>query len=307
MYAESRQDLGLFYNYNESGRGIAKNGPKKKPFFKFWEQFAGKFWKLITLNFVYFVTSGLAFIVAGFLASVQTENFNFLLISFPVIILFGPATAAASQVVRKFTLEKPIFMMDEYKTAFKKNFKQALPVGIFDVFFISAFLYGIMFYGEALDRDPSIKNYVMIIISTAIAAYFLMAHFYIYLEIVSLTLPLGKIIKNALLLTVMGIKVNIISFVVWVALILLIVFLLPYSVFALPVLPFGWLFFLCAFNSYPVIQKYIINPFYEAQGLKNPELPEEDAADEKIFTDRGGTEEVIKKKTNIRTSGKVIK
>lgn len=299
--------MGLFYNYNESGRGIAKNGPKKKPFFKFWEQFAGKFWKLITLNFVYFVTSGLAFIVAGFLASVQTENFNFLLIGLPVIILFGPATAAASQVVRKFTLEKPIFMMDEYKTAFKNNFRQALPVGVFDIFFVSAFAYGIIFYGEALDRDPSISNYVMIIISTAIAAYFLMAHFYIYLEIVSLTLPLGKVVKNALLLTVMGIKVNIISFVVWVAFVLGMVLLLPYSIFALPILPFGWLFFLCAFNSYPVIQKYIINPFYEAQGLKNPELPEEDDTDEKIFTDRGGTEEVIKKKTNIKTSGKVIK
>ena len=299
--------MGLFYNYNESGRGIAKNGPKKKPFFKFWEQFAGKFWKLITLNFVYFVTSGLAFIVAGFFASVQTENFNFLLIGLPVIILFGPATAAASQVVRKFTLEKPIFMMDEYKTAFKNNFRQALPVGVFDIFFVSAFAYGIFFYGEALDRDPSISNYAMIIISTAIAAYFLMAHFYIYLEIVSLTLPLGKVVKNALLLTVMGIKVNIISFVVWVAFVLGMVLLLPYSIFALPILPFGWLFFLCAFNSYPVIQKYIINPFYEAQGLKNPELPEEDDTDEKIFTDRGGTEEVIKKKTNIKTSGKVIK
>lgn len=299
--------MGLFYNYSESGKGVAKNGPKKKPFFRFWEQFAGKFWKLITLNFVYLVTSGLAFVLAGFLLSAQTSNFYFMLIGLPVVILFGPATAAASQVVRKFTLEKPIFMMDEYKTAFKNNFKQALPIGIFDVLFFSAFLYGAMFYGQILDQDPSAKNYAMIIISIAIAAYFLMAHFYIYLEIVSLTLPLGKIIKNAFLLTVMGIKVNIISFVVWVTFILAMILLLPYSIFALPFLPFGWLFFLCAFNSYPVIQKYIINPFYESQGLRNPELPEEEDGEEKIFTDRGGSEEVIKKKSNIKASGKVIK
>lgn len=299
--------MGLFYNYNESGKGIAKNGPKKKPFFRFWEQFAGKFWKLITLNFVYVVTSGIAFVIAGLLISGRTKNFYFILIGLPVIVLFGPATAAASQVVRKFTLEKPIFMMDEYKTAFKNNFKQALPVGIFDVLFFSAFIYGAMFYGHIIDQDSSVKNYAMIIISTAIASYFLMAHFYIYLEIVSLTLPLGKIIKNALLLTVMGIKVNIISFVVFVTFIMGIVLLFPYSIFVLPVLPFGWLFFLCAFNSYPVIQKYIINPFYESQGMKNPELPEEPDDEEKIFTDRGGTEEVIKKKANIKASGRVIK
>lgn len=300
--------MGLFYNYNESGKGIAKNGPKKKPFFKFWELFAGKFWNLITLNFVYMVTSGIVFVLAAFLVSAQTENISFIYLGLPVIVLFGPATAAASQVVRKYTLEKPIFMLDEYKTAFKKNFKQALPVGIFDVMFLSAFTYCIMFYLQLLDNDPSVKTYAMMLISIAIASYFLMAHFYIYLEIVSLTLPLGKIIKNALLLTVMGIKVNIISFVVWVTFFLGIVLLFPYSIFVLPVLPFGWMFFLCAFNSYPVIQKYIINPYYESQGMKNPELAEEDDdGEERIFTDRGGTEEEVRKKTNVKTSGKVIK
>lgn len=299
--------MGLFYNYNQSGKGVAKNGPKKKPFFKFWELFAGKFWKLLTLNFIYFISSGIAFVIAGFLVAAQLDNTNWIFIGAPVIILFGPATAAASQVVRKFTLEKPIFMFEEYKTAFKNNFRQALPVGIFDVLFFSAFVYGALFYGQMLNNDPSIQNYVMIAISTAIASYFLMAHFYIYLEIVSLTLPLGKIIKNALLLTVMGIKRNIISFVVWVTFVVAIILFFPYSIFVLPILPFGWLFFLCAFNSYPIIQKYIINPFYEAKGEKNPELPDEDDSEERIFTDRGGTEEEIKKKTSVKTSGKVIK
>lgn len=300
--------MGLFYNYSESGKGVAKNGPKKKPFFRFWELFARKFWNLITLNFVYMVTSGIVFVLAGFLISAQTENINYIFLGLPVIVLFGPATAAASQVVRKYTLEKPVFMLDEYKTAFKKNFKQALPVGIFDVIFLSSFIYCIMFYLQLIDNDPSVKTYAMMLISIAIASYFLMAHFYIYLEIVSLTLPLGKIIKNALLLTVMGIKVNIISFVVWVTFFLGIVLLFPYSIFVLPVLPFGWMFFLCAFNSYPVIQKYIINPFYESQGMKNPELAEEDdGGEERIFTDRGGTEEEVRKKANVKTSGKVIK
>ena len=301
--------MGLFYNYSESGKGVAKNGPKKKPFFRFWELFARKFWNLITLNFVYVITSGIALLLAGLLVSANTENPYFLLLGLPVIVLFGPATAASSQIVRKYVLEKPIFMMDEYKTAFKNNFRQALPVGIFDVLFLSAFTYGLFFYADAIDNDPSAQTYVMVLITIAISAYFLMAHFYIYFEIVSLTLPLGKIVKNALLLVVMGIKGNIISFITWGVFFSAIVLFFPYSVFVLPVLPFGWLFFLVAFNSYPIIQKYIINPFYESQGLKNPELPDEEEEDgeERIFTDRGGTEEEIRKKTNIRTSGKVIK
>lgn len=299
--------MGLFYNYETSGKGVAKNGPKKKPFFRFWEQFASKFWKLITVNFIYFISSGLVLVLAAFIISSQTGNRYFMLISVPVLVLFGPATAAASQVMRKFTLEKPIFLMDEFKTAFKNNFRQALPVGIFDVVFFCAFVYGLMFYVQAIDNAPTMENYALMIISSAIAAYFFMAHFYIYLEIVSLTLPLSKIIKNALLLTIMGIKVNIINFVVWIFFISVMVLFFPYSTFFTPVIPFAWLMFLNAFNCYPVIQKYIINPYYESKGMKNPELPEEPDEEERIFTDHGGSEPEIRKKSQTKGIGRIIK
>ena len=35
--------MGLFYNNNEAGSGVAKRGRQKKPFFRFWEMFANKF------------------------------------------------------------------------------------------------------------------------------------------------------------------------------------------------------------------------------------------------------------------------
>lgn len=299
--------MGLFYNYENSGRGVAKNGPKKKPFFRFWEQFASKFWKLVTVNFIYFLTSGIVLVIAAFLLVGFTGNNYFYFAAVPILFMFGPATAAVTQIMRKFVLEKPIFLWDEFKTAYKNNFRQALPVGIFDIAFCSMFIYGIVFYSEAIINTSSAENYVLMVISAAIAVYFLIAHFYIYLEIVSLTLPLGKIVKNALLLTIMGIKVNIINFIVWLLFITAIVLFFPYSIFVLPVIPFAWLMFLSAFNCYPVIQKYIINPYYESRGMKNPELPDDDEDDEeRIFTDRGGTEpEIIKQKAKGR--GKIIR
>lgn len=298
--------MGLFYNYENSGSGVAKNGPKKKPFFRFWEQFASKFWKLITVNFLYFMISGLVLVIAAFLLVGFTGNAYLYLVAVPVLFLFGPATAAVTQVMRKFVLEKPIFLWDEFKTAYKNNFRQALPVGIFDMAFCSMFIYGIIFYSEAILNTSSMENYALMIISAVIAVYFLMAHFYIYLEIVSLTLPLGKIVKNALLLTIMGIKVNIINFIVWLLFITAIILFFPYSVFVLPVIPFAWLMFLSAFNCYPVIQKYIINPYYESKGMKNPELPDDDDDEDRIFTDRGGSEpEIVKQKA--KGIGKIIR
>ncbi len=299
--------MALFYNYNNSGKGIAKNAPKKKPFFKFWEQFASKFWKLFTVNIMYFTFSGLILVLAAFMLMGETGNGYFLLLSIPAVVLFGPATAATMQLMRKFTLEKPIFLFDEFKKAFKNNFRQALAVGIFDILFFTVFIYGVNYYIQSLELDPSAGNFAFVLITVAIAVYVFMAHFYIYLEIVSLTLPLGKIIKNSLLLTVMGIKVNIINFIVSGIFIALIIIFFPYSTLVLPFLPFSWMMFLYAFNCYPVIQKYIVNPYYESRGMRNPELPEETEEEERIFTDRGGSEPEIRKRNQAKGIGKIIK
>lgn len=299
--------MALFYNYNNSGKGIAKNAPKKKPFFKFWEQFASKFWKLFTVNIMYFTFSGLILVLTAFMLMGETGNGYFLLLGIPAVVLFGPATAATMQLMRKFTLEKPIFLFDEFKKAFKNNFRQALAVGIFDILFFTVFIYGVNYYIQSLELDPSAGNFAFVLITVAIAVYVFMAHFYIYLEIVSLTLPLGKIIKNSLLLTVMGIKVNIINFIVSGIFIALIIIFFPYSTLVLPFLPFSWMMFLYAFNCYPVIQKYIVNPYYESRGMRNPELPEETEEEERIFTDRGGSEPEIRKKNQAKGIGKIIK
>ncbi|MCH5200918.1 MAG: DUF624 domain-containing protein [Oscillospiraceae bacterium] len=299
--------MGLFYNYENSGAGVAKNAPKKKPFFRFWEQFFLKFWKILFVNIIFFAFSGLLLALIGLILWTELNNNYFLLLAAPMLILFGPATAASMQVMRKFVLEKPIFLFDEFKKAYRDNFRQALPVGIFDVLFTAVFAYGVVFYTQMLSEAPSAENYILMIITTAIAVYVFLAHFYIYLEIVSLTLPIGKIVKNALLLTIMGIKVNIINFAVSLLFLAAIILFFPYSTLFLAFIPFGWLMFLYAFNCYPVIQKYIINPFYESRGERNPELPEEEEKEERIFTDRGGSEPEIRQKRQAKGFGRIIK
>ena len=55
--------------------------------------------------------------------------------------------------------------------------------------------------------------------------------------------------------------------------------------------------YVTCFNSYPVIQKYVINPYYTSIGEINPELIEEEPGeDEVIFEDRGGEEKPIEKR-----------
>ncbi|MCL1789433.1 MAG: hypothetical protein FWG33_03670, partial [Oscillospiraceae bacterium] len=87
----------------------------------------------------------------------------------------------------------------------------------------------------------------------------------------------------------------------------------PFLTVLLPLMPFAQLAFFGVFNTYPVIQKYIINPYYESRGEKNPEIPDyNDSANENqtektaLFTDLGGKESPIDKK-KVKSTGKIIK
>ena len=76
--------------------------------------------------------------------------------------------------------------------------------------------------------------------------------------------------------------------------------------FLLPVMPASWLGLVITFQSYPVIQKYIINPYYEQRGEVNPELAQTVTDEEEtVFEDRGGEEKPIEpaKKSGGKNSG----
>jgi len=277
--------------FNKSGKGVSKSEPEKKPFFKFCELFARKFWKFFYVNMLY------------------------VFFCLPLVTI-GPATVAMTQVMRKFTLEQPIFIFEEFWNAFKKNFKQGLIIGLFDLFFIAVFILSYNYYIFLTAVQPDVSNMVMSAVFIAAGVFIFMMHFYIYPQIAALTLSLGQIIKNSLFLTVLGIKRNIITLLVSLSLIFLIFILGAFSLFLLPFVPFAWISFISVFNSYPVIQKYIITPFYESRGEKNPEIPDysvhsdnrhkkEEEDQKPLFEDLGGRETPIKSKP--KPKGKVIR
>lgn len=265
------------FDFQSSGKGVAKGAPEKKPFFKFFEIFGRKFWKIIELNML------------------------FVLFCIPVVT-FGPAMAAMTHVMRKFILEQPCFMFQEFWTAFKKNFKQSLVIGIVDVLCIASLL--ISLYQFLYVTSLPDGYFVFMCLFIGVGSIFFMMHFYIYLEIVALNLNLPAILKNSLLLVFLGVKRNFLALIINLVIIALIVLFLPYSIFAVVFFPLAWMCFSTVFICYPVIQKFIVNPYYEERGERNPELPPQTEG-ENLFVDRGGFEQEIKYKE--KPKGKVIR
>ncbi len=90
-------------------------------------------------------------------------------------------------------------------------------------------------------------------------------------------------------------------------LVLILAFMYPILLYAIPLfmtlLPFfpaAFMGYIICFNSYPVIQKYVINPYYASIGEINPELmglaDEFDDEDSEMFEKLDEKERVIEKR-----------
>jgi hypothetical protein len=64
--------------------------------------------------------------------------------------------------------------------------------------------------------------------------------------------------------------------------------------------------FVSAFNCYPVVRKYVIQPYYDKRGEDNPEFDYLKTEDVAIFEDRGSEEPANKAEKPAKKKGKII-
>lgn len=278
-------------NWNNAGAGIAKSSAPKGSMKLFFEILGVRIWNLFLLNLIY------------------------VLCCIPVVTI-GPATAGMTKVLKNWSIDKNAFVWMDFKEAFKKNFGRAFLVGIIDLLAYSGIATGIYMYTRlilaAAEMEVSAAvYYVLLVVTLSAGVTFTIANYYIYLMMVSTNLSMKDIAKNSLYLAFLAPGKNLIAFVFNIIL-PMIVFVLAFGVnfqfvLLLPFFPVAFVGFIVCYVCYPVVQKYVINPYYEENGEQNPESPAAVNADDEevLFEDMGGKEKpvVIKKK---KGKGKVI-
>ena len=295
----------LFGNYEKAGSGIAKDTPQKKPFFRFWEILGRKFWKLMELNMILCLsTVPLVIALAAVIYLGQTYTSAALTIAGVMVItfalLFGPNLAAVTKILRCFTLEKPCFLMETYWKTFKESFKQACPLGLIDLLVGTSVVSGFYVYPRVIEvmqesgEGGETFYYVLFILTLSIAIAVLLMRFYGYLMIVSTDLSFGNILKNSLALSFLALKKNLLTLVLSALVMGIFGVVTFYSPMVMMVIwiffPTAYVGFLIVFNCYPVIQKYVINPYYAQRGELSPEMTFSETAGENLFEDQGGKE-----------------
>ena len=200
-----------------------------------------------------------------------------------LVITFGWQNIGAAYIVRNMVRGEAVFVWSDYFYAIKRNLKQGFFLGLIDAIILFTLGFDISyFWGRGGTFTLDVGFYLTIAL---IVLYFLM-RFYIYLLIVTFDLSIYKILKNALIFSLLGFKRNIMG-VLGIALItalhvMLLLLLISTPLSGLPIiLPFLWYMaavtFTSAYAAYPVIDRYMIAPYANQE---DEEETEEESVEE---------------------------
>lgn len=305
--------MGLFgSNYENSGVGISKNAPKKKGIFRFFELYFRKFWKLLEVNLLYSVFFIPVLLGAYAFLGVSNANVSTVMLAvcfIAFILVIGPATAGMFKILRNYTLEKHSFILTDFKKAFAENYKKSFVLGLIDTLIILSVSAAVYVYPQLAKAYDNKMIYIPFVICVSIAVVVMIMNFYAFLMIVATDISFKNIIKNSLALACVELKKSLLTFVITIIIIAVFVVAIMYNLsflFLIPFIPAAHIAFIICFNCYPVVQKYVINPFYEQRGEVNPELQQTSDDEETIFEDKGGSEKPIKKSKKKNRNKKTI-
>lgn len=175
---------------------------------------------------------------------------------------FGWFNVGFTYLMRELINGRPVFIFSDLKHAIKKNAKQGFWLGLMD-FAIIYVLYTNLtnLSGGTMAGFLGDVSYVA---NLAIAIIYTIMRFYIYLMAVTFDMKITKIIKNALIFVMLGIKRNLLA-ILWIIVLaginlLVLTWFLPLGLimplFYIVALPM----FTAAYAAYPVIQRYMIDP-----------------------------------------------
>ena len=197
-----------------------------------------------------------------------------------LVITFGWQNVGAAYIVRNMVRGEPVFIWSDYFYAIKRNLKQGFFLGLIDAVVIFTLGFDIAYFWG---RTGSFTLDAGFFITIALIIIYFLMRFYIYLLLVTFDLSIYKILKNALIFSMLGFKRNFMGVLGIVMITGFHVFLLPLLI-ATPlsgipiILPFIWYMaavtFTSAYAAYPVIDRYMIAPYVGSQDEEEEAIEE---------------------------------
>ncbi len=296
--------FGLF-DYTKEGPGVYANEPPKGPFRLFFEILFRKFWKIITINLMYLAFSlpalALGLLLAPLLlqyllpglneaslkqlildsaGSLTTEELAqavsfYQIIGYAFVSLFivgmgyvavGPVLAGTTYLLRNYAREEHAFVWMDFKESVRTNWKQSLVVCLLSLVLLVVLVFDYGFFGA---QESAILQGLLTGLIIVLGIVLTIMLMYVYPLLVTFQLPLKKVLRNALLLTLARFLPNLgillLNAFLLVGIPFLVLLLYPQGSAIISLVWFGFLAFgltqfLTNFYVYRQFKKYMIKP-----------------------------------------------
>ncbi len=199
-----------------------------------------------------------------------------------LMITYGWQNVGATYLMRELFNGRSVFVFSDYIYGIKRSFRQGFIIGLIDFAVSAILIFDFMYF---YNLPPQIMTDLMFWAICGVSVIYILMRFYIYLVLVTFDLPIKKIFKNALIFTALGIKRNLLASL-WIVLIgvlngALALALMGTGIIIPAVLPLfyflGFALYTTVYAAYPVIDKYMIKPYYDEYG--NPISTDEEIED----------------------------
>lgn len=195
-------------------------------------------------------------------------------------LTWGWQNVGATYNLRSLVRGDSCFLFSDYFYAIRRNLKQGFFVGLFDFIIIAVLAVDFFYFRNYVSSLGSGFLYVFVI---ALIVIYTLMRFYLYLMLVTFDLSTRKLLKNALIFSVLGIKRNVmglLGIVLLAALNLLIIVPCLSIGFSAPIiLPLFYFLsftgFIAAYAAYPNIKRYMIDPVAPAENPDAEDMPDE--------------------------------
>lgn len=185
-------------------------------------------------------------------------------ISVLTFFTFGLVNVGTAYILRNMVKGDPVFVWTDFWYAVKRNFKQGFFFGMIDLLLIVLIPFNILHYSAG----EGFFNGVLFWLTVVAGIIFLVMRRYIYIQMVTFDLKISKILKNALIFSILGFKRNFLAHLG--SLILCIITVLCaysgalFSLFiAIPlVLLFSNAAYMTTYAAYFKIKELMIDPYY---------------------------------------------
>ena len=156
-------------------------------------------------------------------SAMTTTSYVFFGLSALTFLTFGFTKVGTTYIIRSLIRGEPTFMIHDFRYAIKRNAKQGFFFGILDLFILILIPVNVLIL---IESTGSFFNSVLLWTNILLAILYHFMRPYIYLQMITFDLRIGKIIKNSLIFALLGFKRNLLSLIGFILLVLLMIVLI---------------------------------------------------------------------------------